>query len=104
MKLFDGFILSSGNIIATSNELNIPLSDIIAPLADNGGDTLTHALVAGSPAIDAGNNSTCLSTDQRGEPRNDSLCDIGSYEGEFGEAETFFVIPLEDEKAVVIPL
>ena len=45
-------------------------------LADNGGPTWTHALLAGSPAIDAGNPAGCtdafsnlLLTDQRGEPR-----------------------------------
>lgn len=30
-----------------------PLAAILAPLADNGGPTLTHALVPGSPAINA---------------------------------------------------
>ncbi|MGK7952811.1 MAG: choice-of-anchor Q domain-containing protein [Xenococcaceae cyanobacterium] len=29
----------------------------LTPLQDNGGETLTHALLEGSPAIDAGNNS-----------------------------------------------
>jgi CSLREA domain-containing protein len=37
-------------------------------LAENGGLTMTHALLAGSPAIDKG-NSAGQSTDQRGEPR-----------------------------------
>jgi hypothetical protein len=48
-------------------------------LADNGGPTLTHALLAGSPAIDAANTAFCPATDQRGVPR-DSLCDVGAYE------------------------
>ncbi len=55
----------------------------VGPLADNGGGTVTHALLAGSPAIDAGNNVACPTTDQRGYLRlaNDSnLCDIGAYE------------------------
>ena len=34
---------------------------MLAPLADNGGPTLTHALLAGSPAIDAGSNLGCSS-------------------------------------------
>jgi CSLREA domain-containing protein len=45
----------------------------LGPLADNGGPTRTHALLAGSPALDAGDNSlardasnTALTTDQRG--------------------------------------
>jgi CSLREA domain-containing protein len=50
-----------------------PLNPRLGPLADNGGPTLTHALLAGSPALDAGNNSLAvdksgnpLTTDQRG--------------------------------------
>jgi hypothetical protein len=40
---------------------------LLGPLQDNGGPTLTHALLPGSPAIDKGNSS--LTTDQRGAPR-----------------------------------
>ena len=39
---------------------------LLAPLADNGGATLTHALLPGSPALDTGNNLAGLTTDQRG--------------------------------------
>lgn len=40
-----------------------------------------YVLLSGSPAIDAGNPATCLSTDQRGLPRTQgSACDIGAYE------------------------
>lgn len=53
----------------------------LGPLADNGGIVLTHALLAGSPAIDAGDDTFCPATDQRGEARpQNSACDIGSYE------------------------
>jgi len=51
----------------------------IGSLADNGGPTLTHALLAGSPAIDAGDNAVCPATDQRGVAR-DTACDVGSFE------------------------
>lgn len=54
-----------------------PLLDLL--LQDNGGTTTTHALLEGSPAIGAGDPSTCLSTDQRGKTR-DSPCDIGAFE------------------------
>ena len=48
-------------------------------LADNGGPTLTHALLPGSSAIDAAGDCG-LDTDQRGAPRNDDACDSGAYE------------------------
>jgi len=54
---------------------------LLGPLADNGGQTDTMALTAGSPAIDAGTNTGCPPTDQRGVPRpQGSTCDIGAYE------------------------
>jgi len=53
----------------------------IGPLADNGGPTLTHALLPGSPAVDAGDDTVCPATDQRGIARPQGPhCDIGSYE------------------------
>ncbi len=55
------------------------LSGLEATLADNGGATQTHALECGSSAIDAA-DSCGLVTDQRGFPRDDGLCDSGSYE------------------------
>ncbi len=56
------------------------INTAIAPLADNGGPTLTHALVSGSPAIDAGSSSE-LTTDQRGASRpQNGKSDIGAFE------------------------
>ena len=53
----------------------------LGPLADNGGATQTEALLNGSPAIDAGDNSLCPAADQRGAPRPQGpACDIGAYE------------------------
>ena len=48
-------------------------------LTDNGGPTKTHALLAGSPAIDAGDNAGAPSVDQRGVNR-DMSPDVGAYE------------------------
>jgi len=50
-------------------------------LANNGGSTQTMALRASSPAINAGDDASCLSTDQRGVTRpQGSHCDMGAYE------------------------
>jgi CSLREA domain-containing protein len=48
---------------------------MLGPLADNGGPTKTHALLAGSPAIDQG-TSFGASADQRGQTRPSDLLDI----------------------------
>jgi CSLREA domain-containing protein len=52
----------------------------LGPLRDNGGPTQTHALLADSPAINAGGAASCPNADQRGQKRNDGQCDIGAYE------------------------
>lgn len=54
---------------------------LLGGLANNGGETDTLALQAGSPAIDAGTNAGCPPTDQRGVSRpQGSACDIGAFE------------------------
>jgi predicted outer membrane repeat protein len=74
-------------------------SPSMAPLGEYGGSTLTHALVADSPAIDAGDNSACPPTDQRGAPRpvdgdgdSQAICDIGAYE--YGSVLSWVYLPL----------
>jgi uncharacterized repeat protein (TIGR02059 family) len=52
---------------------------LLEAIADNGGRTITHKLLSGSPAIDTADTATCLPVDQRDESR-DLMCDIGSYE------------------------
>jgi hypothetical protein len=57
------------------------VNPLLGQPADNGGSVLTDALLAGSPAINAGINTGCPSTDPRGVPRpQGSSCDIGSFE------------------------
>ncbi len=94
---------SSNNLIASGtggltndvsgNLVGVPKPDL-GPLADNGGPTETVALLAGSPAIDAGASSfsitngfiTAPTTDQRGALRGSAglnagtAVDIGAYE------------------------
>jgi len=56
---------------------------LLGALANNGGSTQTMALLAGSPAINTGNNAFCPATDQRGVSRPQPVggtCDIGAYE------------------------
>ena len=56
-----------------------PVEPRLGPLHNNGGLTQTRALLAGSPAIDAGNDATAPPLDQRGMPRR-GVSDIGAYE------------------------
>jgi beta-glucanase (GH16 family) len=54
---------------------------LLGPLTANGGPTLTHALSAGSPAIDFADGAACPATDQRGVARPQGAgCDAGSFE------------------------
>lgn len=54
---------------------------MLGPLQDNGGPAQTLALGSGSPAIDAGADSGCPATDERGVLRPaGAACDIGAFE------------------------
>ena len=63
---------------------------MLGPLQDNGGPTMTHALLPGSPAINQIPVEDCLdadgaplATDQRGVSRPETggtLCDVGAFE------------------------
>lgn len=79
---FSGNINSDGT--CTSAITVTPDDLFLAPLADNGGATLTHALLPGSPAIDYTSTSefiVCIDVDQRGVLRPTGLsCDLGAYE------------------------
>ena len=83
-----GSIADGGHNLVWGNSTcpGLNADPLLAVLADNGGPTLTMALLSGSPAIDAGDAVICAATpvnnlDQRGMPRPQGLgCDIGSYE------------------------
>ncbi|MCH8853382.1 MAG: right-handed parallel beta-helix repeat-containing protein, partial [Planctomycetes bacterium] len=84
-----GVVIDAGyNIVEDGTCISAPTSfsgdPMLGPLQDNGGPTMTHALLEGSPAIDAIPVGDCVvDTDQRGIPRpQGDGCDIGSYEVE----------------------
>ena len=72
----DGAVVSFGNNLDGDGTCNLVVpsdlpgtNPLLGPLANNGGPTQTHALVPGSPAIDAGDDGDAPATDQRGSPR-----------------------------------
>ena len=80
-------VVSGGHNLIQDDTCNPVPSDLIfsdpllGPLSDNGGSTWTHALLPGSPALDAGDDLACPATDQRGVTRpQGSHCDIGAFE------------------------
>ncbi|MEK7328362.1 MAG: M4 family metallopeptidase, partial [Chloroflexota bacterium] len=80
------FTATTGDQVGTNVS---PINPLLSPLQDNSGPTFTHALLTGSPAINAGNpaspgsgGNACLAIDQRGVTRPVSTrCDIGAFEG-----------------------
>ena len=74
-----GFINGFNDDIVGSNAQHI--DPFLSPLQDNGGPTFTHALLPGSLAIDAGDNTDGVTIDQRGALRpTDTTSDIGAFE------------------------
>jgi hypothetical protein len=66
------------DLVGTSSN---PIDPRLGPLQGNGGPTQTMALLAGSPAIDAGDNTDAPATDQRGFARIvGGTIDIGAFE------------------------
>jgi CSLREA domain-containing protein len=91
ISISSGYNLERGTSCAFTAGGDVQNSDpLLGPLNHNWGSSRTHALYLGSPAIDHGNNATCLSEDQRGwyrpvdgpdvdEPPV-ATCDIGAFE------------------------
>jgi hypothetical protein len=83
-------LASGGHNLASDDSCNLgaagdlPSTDpLLGPLADNSGDTFTHALLSSSPAIDKANSEVCPATDQRGITRPRGVgCDIGAFEAQ----------------------
>jgi hypothetical protein len=109
--LIDGACAQQGEVTWTSNGYNIESpgdtcgfdhgTDLVnitegqlelGELADNGGPTMTHALGAGSVAIDHIPAVDCeVDKDQRGQPRPETggtMCDVGAFEVQPPAAES----------------
>lgn len=97
-----GLVVEGADNLIVATDMPVPPETIdtdprLLPLANNGGRTLTHALLAGSPAIDRGNvlgaDTGPLDYDQRGPgyPRVvEVAADIGAFE--FRAAPDFIFI------------
>ena len=108
----NGAVSSGGNNLSSDNSCGLSgsgdqsnLNPQVAPLANNGGLTQTHALLFNSPAVDAGNSSVCSGEpvqgiDQRGASRSQgTACDIGAFESAFVPEVSLSKSP--DEQVVV---
>lgn len=107
---------TNGNQIGT---VGTPIDARLGPLANNGGATQTHALLSGSPALDAGNDALVTNppfnappfTDQRGTGFNRQVdgpdadttatVDIGAFEAQVSISNIGDTITNEDTAAVV---
>ncbi len=68
----------NGNLAGTSAA---PIDPQLGSMADNGGNTPTHAILASSPARNSGDTASCALADQRGVARPQGpACDIGAFE------------------------
>jgi hypothetical protein len=94
---------NGGNLIGTAA---VPIDPLLGPLADDGGPTFTHALLAGSPAINAGDLSAVAGVggvpefDQRGTPFGrvfNGRIDIGAFEYQAASDLNLVVDTLADE-------
>ncbi|MCA9234282.1 MAG: hypothetical protein KDA44_02365 [Planctomycetales bacterium] len=83
--------LALGAFPTNDGDLPGTVDPVLGPLANNGGPTFTHAVLEGSPAINAGDPffsslafSPTLDDDQRGADRVlQGRIDIGAYESNF---------------------
>ncbi len=102
------FLNGGSNWIEDDSCIGTAFGDpMLGDLANNGGSTLSHAPLPGSPLIDTGNPFSCsaepvFGVDQRNEPRGTETCFIGAVEV-IEDTSGFFVIPLPGDRAVVVP-
>ena len=85
-----------GNLAGTNGNQTGVTNPGLGPLADNGGPTLTHALLPGSPAIDAGISFTTLTT-LDGSQTSFDVQDATAFPTGVG-----FTIRVDDEQMIVV--
>jgi hypothetical protein len=79
-----GNLNTNMTIVGSANGDIYGVDPLLGSLQNNGGPTLTHALLTGSPAIDAGTRTGAPLTDQRGVVRHFGISvDIGAFESEY---------------------
>lgn len=91
-------VTGSHNIVMSAAGVVLPgdtisTSPMLGALSANGGPTLTHAPIEGSPAIDAGSNPLALANDQRGDGYvrdYGAAPDIGAFEVQPAVADRIF--------------
>ena len=100
-----GFNLSDSSFVGFGNDDLIQAAPRIAPLANNGGPTATHALFLGSAALDGGSNQHCPAVDQRlvmrpydGDDDGTATCDIGALEADMP------LVPAPLEPSLYLPI
>lgn len=100
---------TGGCSVAAATGDRLDVDAVIGVLADNGGASLTHSLLPGSPALDGGDPEGCFNAslqpivvDQRGFPRprdgdqdQVAICDIGAYELQPAVADQVFASGFE---------
>ncbi len=104
-----GTIVSQGNNLESANTCSFASADdlvnanpLLGPLADNNGPTWTHALLAGSAAVDhvisgcTDQQGSPLAVDQRGVTRPQGLhCDVGAFEVIFTTQRAYLPLVLK---------
>jgi hypothetical protein len=75
-----------------------PLDPLLGPLQDNGGPTQTMALLAGSPALNAGDPAQLGVADQRGVVRH-GVVNVGAYQA----SASAFVLSLPGPASAGVP-
>ena len=87
------FNMGAGILTGNTNGNIYSQDPLLLPLADNGGNTYTHAITPcpPGPAVNAGNDAIAPLFDQREFPRN-GISDIGSFESDLAEINLSYEI------------